>query len=164
MNSARAKVEWRRALERWLSERSPQLGLRAGRLRIDELANPSGWHANVACTVSDGTTTLHVKLSGEREHIARTFALRDRLTARYHAPAILAWIDLGDLVGVCMPSVRGEPATERLLPALIGVADELHGDFELAETLPKQPSTMRQAFLELWIERLTANLNEIETA
>ena len=51
---------------------------------------------NVACTVTDGATRLHVKLTGERAGLRRTFECRDRLRSRYHAPEILAWID-----GVC---------------------------------------------------------------
>ena len=159
----RKDARWRNALADWIREHSGQLGLRADRLQIDEVVNPSGWLGNVACTVTNGTSRLHIKLTQEREDLRKVFELRDRLSSRYHAPTILAWIDLGDLVGICMPSLPAKPATELLIPDLIAIANELHGDLELAEALPKQSATLRQAFLNLWIDRFTSDLAELKT-
>jgi hypothetical protein len=47
---------WREPLERWLRAHAADLGLHADSLRITPVVNPSGWMANVACTVTDGAT------------------------------------------------------------------------------------------------------------
>ena len=155
---------WTRALEEWMLQRPDQFGWRSGRLQVVRVINPSGWHANVACTVSDGVSTLHVKLTRAHAGLRRAYEMRDRLTSRYHAPPILAWVDLGDLVGIAMPSIAARPATELLLADLIAVANRLHEDHELAAALPDQPHTLRQAFLDLWIERFVSDLEELESA
>jgi hypothetical protein len=153
---------WNRALEEWMLQRSEQFGWRPGRLQAVRVVNPSGWHANIACTVGDGVSRVHVKLTRAHAGLRRAFELRNRLTSRYHAPPILAWIDLGDLVGVAMPSIEAEPATELLIPDLISVTRLLHEDRELAAALPDGPRTLRQAFLDLWIERFVSDLGELE--
>jgi len=144
-------------------QRSEQFEWKSGRLQIVRAINPSGWHANIACTVTDGVSTLHVKLTSAPAGLRRAFGLRDRLTSRYHAPPILAWIDLGDLVGIAMPSITAEPATESLLADLMTVANRLHEDRELAAALPDRPTTLGQAFLDLWIERFVSDLAELES-
>ena len=106
------------AREEWMLQRFEQFGWRPGRLQVVRVVNPSGWHANIACTVGDGVSRVHVKLTRAHAGLRRAFELRDRLTSRYHAPPILAWIDLGDLVGVVTPSIEAEPATELLIPDL----------------------------------------------
>jgi len=158
-----AESGWTRALEEWMLQRPEQFGWTSGRLRVVRVVNPSGWHANIACTVTDGVSTLHVKLTGARAGLRRAFEVRDRLTSRYHAPPILSWIDLGDLVGIAMPSIVAQPATELLTADLMAAANLLHEDCELAAALPDRPLTLRQAFLDLWIERFVSDLEELES-
>ena len=155
---------WLDPLHGWLQRNATQLGLRRGPLQITSLVNPSGWLANVACTVTDGHTRLHVKLTDEREPITRSYQLRDHLLA-HHAPPILAFIDLGDRVGTVTPSIPTAPAaeaTEALLPALVAAADALHADTLLARALPEQPATLGEAFRDLWIDRFTSDLGELQ--
>lgn len=148
----------------WVKARADELGLDPDRLDIDRVVNPTGWHAHVACTVSDGTLRLHAKLSADAEEMRKVYDHRDVLASRYRTPPILAWIDLGDLVGFVMPSIHGQPATEAFIPPVVEFADRLHQDVELARALPEddQPDSYREAFLDLWIERFTADLDELE--
>jgi len=158
-----AGIGWTRALEEWMLQRPEQFGWTSGRLQIVRVVNPSGWHANIACTVTDGVSTLHVKLTSAPAGLRRAYEARDRLASRYHAPPILAWIDLGDLVGIAMPSITARPATEPLLADLVAVANGLHADRELAAALPDRPPTLRQAFVDLWIERFVSDLEALES-
>jgi thiamine kinase-like enzyme len=155
---------WRDPLERWLRQHAAALGLRADHLKITPLVNPSGWLANVACTVSDGQAPpVHVKLSSHaREQVTRTYQLREHLR-RHHAPPVLALIDLGDLVGTVTPSINGAAPTDAQLPALVAAADALHADRALARALPDHPPTLGQAFRDLWIERFASDLAELQT-
>lgn len=99
--------------------------------------NPTGWHANVACTVTDGSSSLHAKLSRNHAEMAKVYDVANLLVSRYRMPPILAWIDLGELVGFAMPSIPNQPATEELIPRVIELADLLHRDAELAGALPE---------------------------
>ncbi len=153
-------MPWRDPLERWLRARAGELGLARDSLQITPRVNPSGWFANVACTVSDGVTRLHVKLGDAREEIGRIYQLRAHLQ-RHHAPPILAFIDLGAWVGLVTPSLDGPPPTEALLPQLVAAADALHADGDLLARLPDQPRTFGQAFRDLWIERFSSDLAEL---
>ena len=154
---------WTQDLEEWMGRRWEKFGLRPGPLQIARMVNPSGWHANVACTVTDGVSRVHVKLTRSSAGLRRAFDVRDRLSSRYHAPPILAWIDLGDLAGIAMPSIDGRPATERVLGDLVAVTNQLHEDEELAAALGGGPLTCRDAFLNLWIERFVTDLNDLES-
>lgn len=153
---------WRDDLAAWFRDHAEPLDLDAGRLRIEEVPNPSGWYDNISCTVTDGATRLHVKLGTERGELCRSWDFRDVLAAHYRMPPILAWVELGSLAGICMPSIAGVAATEGLITEIVGVVNALHADRSLAAALPAQPATVRQAFIDLWIERWYADLDEVE--
>jgi hypothetical protein len=160
MCDAAAAPPWREPLERWLRAHAAGLGLDPARLQVSPVVNPSGWMANVACTVSDGSARLHVKLGDAREEIARLYDLRAQLQ-RHQAPPVLAFIDLDPWAGVVTPSIDGPPPTEALLPQLVAAANALHADRDLLARLPEHPRTFGQAFRDLWIERLAPDLSEL---
>lgn len=157
--------DWCGLLLAWLRGHAATLGLDAAHLEVGRVVNPTGWHANVACTVSDGSSSVHVKLSRDHGKMTKVYAVADHLTSRYRMPPILARIDIGDLVGFAMPRIPSQPATEALIPSVIDLADRLHRDVELAGALPEEerPRTFREAFLDLWIERFTSDLDELDT-
>jgi len=157
-----AQAPWRAPLSAWLREHAKSLSLDADRVELQELVNPSGWHANVACLVSDGGSRLHVKLTRYRDGLLQTYRLRERLASRYHMPPILAWIALDGFAGIVMPSVPAGPGGCDVIPALVPVINQLHGDRELLDALPTPAKSMRDAFSDLWIERFTEDLDELE--
>jgi aminoglycoside phosphotransferase (APT) family kinase protein len=159
------RSDWRGLLLAWLKGHAAALGLDAPRVEVERVVNPTGWHANVACTITDGSTSLHAKLSRDHAEMAKVYNVSGLLTSRYRMPPILAWIDVGEFVGFAMPSIPSQPATEELIPSVIELADGLHRDAELAAALleDEQPDTFREAFLDVWIERFTTDLDELET-
>lgn len=156
--------DWDPRLLAWLGAHARDLGLDADRLELTRVVNPTGWHANLACTISDGMSRLHAKVGPDHEEMRKVHGVRELLTSRYRMPPIIAWIDLGDLVGIVMPSIQSRAATEVLIPSVIGFANRLYLDSELARALPEddQPDDFREAFLDLWIERFTTDLDELE--
>lgn len=161
-----APDDWREPLLTWAKTHAERLGLASDRIAITRVVNPTGWHANVSCTIADEVTQFHAKLTREPAELRKLLAVSDRLTSRYRMPPILAWIDLGDLAGILMPSIPSQPAPESLIPAVMELADRLHSDADLANALPQdeRPASFRDAFLNTWIERFTTDLDELETS
>lgn len=158
--------DWRELLLGWAQTHAVSLGLRGDRLTLTRVVNPTGWHANVSCTIADGVTRFHAKLSREPAVLRQVLAVADLLTSRYRMPPILAWIDLGEWAGILMPSIPSASAPESLIPAVIDLANRLHEDAELTAALPQddRPASFREAFLTTWIERFTTDLDEIESS
>lgn len=148
----------------WCRRHADVLGLSDGDLVVEQLPNPSGWYANVVCSISDGSSTLVAKLGRDEEKLGKVYDLRDVLVSKYRCPPILGWVELDDAVGVVMSHVRSEPAPERLIRDVIELVNRLHADGDLAGRLPEeeQPDTMREAFADIWIDRLTTDLDELE--
>jgi len=153
---------WRAPLGAWLQEHAASLSLDAERVEMRELVNPSGWHENVACLVLGGASRLHVKLTRHGDGLRQTYRLRERLASRYRMPPILAWIELDGFVGIVKPSVPAKLGGHGVIPALLPVINRLHGDRELLDALSTPAKTMREAFADLWIERLTEDLDELQ--
>lgn len=158
--------DWREPLLRWTQTHATSLGLRGDRLTLTRVVNPTGWYANVSCTIADGVAQFHAKRSREPAALRHVLAVADLLTSRYRMPPILAWIDLGEWTGILMPSIPSVPAPESLIPTVMDLADRLHADVELAAALPQEgrPASFREAFLTTWIERFTTDLAEIESS
>ncbi len=148
-------------LVEWLRDNATAIGLES-HFTIYPIVNPSGWLANVACTVRSGERAVHVKLSQDRAAMERVYALRDALTARHRMPEMLAWIDLEAWSGFAMRSIDTIEAPESLIPDLCRAASTLHADSALAALLPSDGGSMRDAFLDLWIARFRTDIRELE--
>lgn len=154
----------RTQFEAWCLARVDELGLSGRDLLIEQMANPSGWYQNTLYRVSDGASALVAKLGPDREALRSTYDLRDVLVPRYRCPPVVSWIELDEVVGYVMQHVPSIPAPEDVIPGVLETMDRLLGDSELAARLPDedQPDTMREAFGDIWIERLTSDLGELE--
>jgi aminoglycoside phosphotransferase (APT) family kinase protein len=118
------------------------LGFNAVRLTIDPILNWGGF-VNRSFRLSDGHSTAVLKLASTpeaRHDLERWRSFASVLTRQYHAPRMLAWIDVEsiDSAGPVFEWVQGS-TPERLdsvpLDALRAVLDNLHSDAHLAAAL-----------------------------
>lgn len=154
-----------------LAERAPELGLDAVRLRVEYVLNWGGF-VNRSFRVTDGRTTLHLKLAHEQPYLGgvrRFWELRPRMADRYHAPEPIAWIDVPgtDYAGVLSRWIDGAPPTGLdawLAEEVVATMRLLHQDRELAAHLPAStPSaTCADAYLRTYSERFHADLAFIQ--
>ncbi|HEU4556455.1 MAG TPA: aminoglycoside phosphotransferase family protein [Longimicrobium sp.] len=154
-----------------LAERAAELGLDAARLQVEYVLNWGGF-VNRSFRVTDGRTVLHLKLAHEpeiRDALRRYWALRPRLSERYHAPEPVAWVEVPatEYVGVLSRWVDGAvPASldMRMAEEVVAAMTQLHGDRELAAHLPAPaaPLTCADTYLRTYSERFHADLAFVE--
>jgi hypothetical protein len=70
-----------------------KFGLDAGSLTIRRVLNWGGFAAP-SYHVGDGRRSIHAKLSADPGGMRRWLAVRDVLEGDYHAPPVLAWVDV----------------------------------------------------------------------
>ena len=156
-----------------LAERAPELGLDAGRLRVEYVLNWGGF-VNRSFRVTDGRTLLHLKLANEPEYrdgLRRFWDLRPLMSERYSAPEPLAWIAVSGTAyaGVLSRWIHGTaPAfiDGPLAEEVVRTIARLHGDRELAERLraPGDPATCAEVFRRAYGERFDVDLQGVEDA
>jgi len=156
-----------------LSERAAGLGLDASRLEVEYVLNWGGF-VNRSFRVTDGRTSLHLKLANDPDilnALRRFWELRPRMSDRYHAPEAVAWVDVPgtDYAGVLSRWIDGTvPAAVkgRMADALVATIARLHEDRELAAHLPASSSllTCADAYRETYGERFDADLELVEAA
>ena len=131
-----------------------------------------GGFVNANFTVTDGERAYHVKLSVGPYEIGRLwrwFQLRAALEVRHHAPPVVGWVALAGThaEGMVFTHIDGtEPdltGDETFARTLVGALDHLHGDTELAASLGN-PRPARASFQDVFVERLTSDLEEIAHA
>jgi aminoglycoside phosphotransferase (APT) family kinase protein len=150
-----------------LADRAPELGLDAARLRVEYVLNWGGF-VNRSFRVTDGRARLHLKLAREPEiqqAQRRWWTLREMMSARYHAPDVVAWVDVPgtEYAGVLSRWIDGAaPAAldERLAAEVVRTMDRLHGDRELAARLPApaRPLTCADVYHRTYHERFVPDL------
>lgn len=150
-----------------LASRATELGLDAARLRVEYVLNWGGF-VNRSFHVTDGRSTLHLKLAREpeiRDALRRFWTLREMMADRYHAPPALAWIDVpgteyAGLLSRWIDGAAPEALDERLAAEVVRAMEGLHGDRELAAHLPAPaaPVTCADVYRRTYHERFTADL------
>jgi hypothetical protein len=160
-----APTTWDAAVLEWARPRAASLGLDAARLQIVRVVNPSGWFMNQSFGLTDGHARLHGKLAPHDadtvDDMRRVFACGDALRP-YHAPAFVAWMELGDWCGYLTAHVDGTEPERTLVPEIVAVVERLHVDERLAASLPTGITTTRDAFAELFLGRFTEDLTGLE--
>lgn len=121
-----------------LDQQSGRFGLAAGRPRIEYVLNWGGF-VNQSFRVADGHRELHVKLTVDpdvREALIRWHRIHPSLTARYHAPEVLSWIDIAGTAhaGLVFPRIHGSTPDRWTGPLRASVGQAvaaLHADVDL---------------------------------
>jgi len=156
-------------MARWLEQRLPELlidcNLTPGKTRVTYVLN---WGRSFE--VSDGAVRYHLKLSEDADRLRAFHDTHEILERRYHAPALLRWIELPELgyKGLLQRHVDGRTSSFQndigLLPQLIQTADRLHRDAELRGYLAATglPRSRLDYFVETFIDRFTIDLEGIE--
>jgi hypothetical protein len=137
-------------------------------LAVEYVLNPGGF-VNCSYRICDARRAYHLKVSASAEGQA---ALRQWFTvwpqlARYHAPPILEWIDLGSASGLLLPHLPGNPPAfgDDVVTAVMAVLRELYDDSLLAETLGRPRTlTAHEAYLQTFHDRFEADLRAVREA
>jgi aminoglycoside phosphotransferase (APT) family kinase protein len=147
------------------------LGFDAVRLTIDPILNWGGF-VNRSFQLSDGRSTAVLKLAStpeSRHDLERWRSFASVLTRQYHAPRMLAWIDIEmiDAAGPVFEWAEGS-TPERLdsvpLDAMRALLDNLHSDAQLAAALVRLGDPVQScehAYRRCYHRRFTADLEFI---
>lgn len=155
-----------------LVAQAARLELDAGRLEIKALLNWGGF-VNRSFWASDGQRQYHVKLTVDsevRQGLERWRAIHSLLEERYHAPRLVAWLQVAgtEFVGpVCEWAEGGVPSCLEgaLLEEVLNVVAALHRDGELALSLISagdQPATCAETYLRIYHRRFVEDLRSIQ--
>ncbi len=139
-NRPMAAVELRRHILSYFVSEAASFQLDAGSLQAERVLNWGGF-GSCSYHVSDGERSIHVKLATNHTDMRRWLAVHDVLEHDYHAPKVLAWVDLPGTAygGLVFEHIAGhtwdtsqDPA---LLPDLRDLLERLHADNRLANEL-----------------------------
>ena len=157
----------RAAVEVFFTANAPVYNLDASSLDVSWVLNWGGF-VNQSFHITDGRTRLHLKLatSDDAKSALRRWHDVDGALQQYHAPPILAWVDIANAGGLLFPFVEGVPPelSADVLQAIIPVLDRLWNDHALATMLPQQPATAADAYFRTYHERFTEDLRYIRGA
>lgn len=155
-------------VERHFRQYAGEFGMAADGVRATYVLNWGGF-VNFSYRVSDGRRSYHLKLGlGEERQspLRRWYGLRDML-APYHAPPIVAWVELGVAAGLLFEVVPGSvpPLTAEVVDAMAPVLGALAADKALAAALRESGSvTARDAYLQSFDDRFAEDLRGIAAA
>lgn len=157
----------------FFTARAGDYGLDRGAVEARYVLNWGGF-VNPSFTVSDGVRAYHLKLAEGpegREALRQQYALRELLSARYHAPRALDWIEIPAYghAGLLYERIKGRhPDLARepqLVSELLAVLRRLHADTELAARLSPAPERRCvHTFVGTYIERFDEDLDTVEPA
>ncbi len=156
---------------RGVRPRAAELGLAGERLQVEYVLNWGGFVA-ASFTVSDGDRRLHLKLSSSvdgRTALRRWEALHRNLEQRYHAPDLIAWIEVTGTAygGLMFEHISGQTLDLRRRPEFFNrvasVIESLHGDRELARIIESDgiDRTHLDGFRSRYIEMFEEDLSFI---
>lgn len=125
-----------------------------------------GGFVNFSYRVRDARQAYHIKLSGSAEDQAalRRWMALAPLLEPYHAPPVLAWIDLGSVAGPLFPWLPGSAPefSSQVVAELVPVLHTLYADEELAGALqPARTVTARAAYMASFHERFLEDLRGV---
>jgi len=125
-----------------------------------------GGFVNHSYRITDGRRSYHLKLGEadeQRGALARWYRLRDRV-ARYHAPPVVDWVDVGGAAGLLFEVVPGAVPrlSAQVVDALVPVLAALQADEWLGDELRLgEPRAARESYLASFHERFTEDLRGI---
>jgi fructosamine-3-kinase len=160
--------ELRRATERFFRSHAELFGLEASAVEVSYVLNWGGF-VNFSYHVSDGDSRLHVKLAtteAAQDALACWHDL-DPLLRRYHAPAVLAQVEVAGAKGLLFRWLPGAPPSlaEDVAGSILPCAARLWADTELAARLrTDQTITAADCYADTYHDRFTADLAAIESA
>lgn len=155
----------------WLRRSAVRLGLNADIASARYLFNWGGFVA-ASFHLTDGAKAYHLKLADDPEQqqqLAQWRELGSLLASRYHAPAVLEWVEIDNSgwAGLLLEHIPGEPADlptqPHLLSEVLGLLRRLHADAELAGWLldGEQPAACWEYFLSVYIDRFDEDLRVV---
>jgi aminoglycoside phosphotransferase (APT) family kinase protein len=166
-------LEVARALRAHFEQRAASLGLAPGQIQVDYVLNWGGF-VNASFRIGDPEPKYHVKLtSGQnsRASLAAWHRIHADLTANYHAPPVLGWIEVPgtDLEGLLFPQLSGTVPTEwppTIRDQILPVIHRLHADLPLrARVGDGHPiPTCAESFRDDFLERFDADLDAVAQA
>lgn len=161
-----------RRVTRHFKAHAARYGLNPRTVSARYLLNWGGF-VNASFHISDGQTALHLKLSDYEDSLAcleQWLDLREPLAARYHAPRVLAWVELDggeDYAGLLFEHLPGRTASFRDEPALhaqvLALAGQLHADHALAAQLAQvhDVASCADSLISTYIDRFDEDLMTI---
>jgi Ser/Thr protein kinase RdoA (MazF antagonist) len=154
------------AIRHHFRERGAELGLIADRFEIEYVLNWGGF-VNRSFRVSDGRKSFHLKLADTPETLDALRRWRDlgKALEPYHAPPILAWVDLAGtpFAGPLTAWIDGRPPDRmkrELADEVLPVIARLHADAGLAARLGA-PSNCAATYLETYSDRFAEDLEYV---
>jgi fructosamine-3-kinase len=157
-----------RRVRRYFKTHAARYGLNPHTVSVRYLLNWGGF-VNASFHISDGEHALHLKLTDYEDSLAcleRWLGVHTLLEERYHAPHLLAWVELaeGDYAGLLFEHLPARTASFSAEPGLHGevlaLASALHADHELAVSLAAdQPIPIcADSLLETYVDRFDEDL------
>jgi len=153
----------------WFDEHAGRYGLHPGAIEARYILNWGGF-VNASFTIGDGRSSYHLKLADDewsQAGLERWRALSDRLTANYHAPRMIDWIEVAGTPfrGPLFEHINGAPlnlATQpRLRQEVLQMLSRLHSDTELAALLvddEDEEIDCGDYFISVYIDRFDEDL------
>jgi thiamine kinase-like enzyme len=143
-----------------------RFGLNAGSLTARRVLNWGGFVSH-SFHVGDGRRSVHAKLATDHDGLRRWLAVHDRLEGAYHAPPVLAWLDLPGTPygGLVFEHIDGDTwdtgSRPGLLRVLSGLLGRLHEDGPLAERLGDGPRSYRACWELRYREQFEEDLKTV---
>ena len=141
-------------------------GLDAGALSARRVLNWGGFGSH-SYSVGDGRRSVHVKLVTDPAGMRRWLLHRDHLEGAYHAPPILAWVDLPGTPygGLVFEHIDGEIWDPDRQPGLLhdlrALLHQLHRDAPLANRLGDAPRNYRECWELRYREQFEEDLKAV---
>jgi hypothetical protein len=159
-------IDPREHVHAYFRSEADQFGLEPAALTVQRVLNWGGF-GSYSFRVGDGLRSVHAKLATDLDGMRRWLAVRERLERDYHAPQILAWIDLpgAPFGGLVFEHIDGESwdtdARPGLLPKLADLLRRLHEDGSLAESLGDGAKTYRECWELRYREQYEEDLKAV---
>lgn len=151
----------------YFSEHASRWMVHPQNLRIEYVPSPGGF-GPMNFGVYDGHSAYHVKLNKERDELSAWIRASARLSAMYHAPRLLAPIEIAGRYGAVFERLPGATAARstpaRVLDEIVLMLNRMHRDPELAELVGGGSRPARDTILQYHIQMCEDDLDEIERA
>ena len=153
-------------VETYFQANADGFGLRASAVTALPVLNWGG-SGNRSITISDGRTSLHLKLAGNDRYkrgLRAWWRLRVNLERDYRAPKSISWVVIpaAGREGVLFDHIDGQVPDPTditdLLPEVIETVQQLHIDSELAAQIGQRGPSHRDYFSDLLMRRFRVDL------
>ena len=148
---------------------SGRFGLDAGSLTARCLLNWGGFGSH-SFHVGDGRRSVHAKLATDHDALRRWLAVHDVLEVAYHAPPLLAWLNLpgSPSGGLVFEHLDGDTWDTGSRPGLLDdlgdLLGRLHEDRPLAERLGDGPRSYRECWDLRYREQFEEDLKTVRAS